>query len=120
MPPEQAQTWVTEAAENHTDPRINAAFLLAPSLGPLLAEASLSAITQPVAVCWADADTTAPPTTNAHRYTAAIPAATGFSAGADTGHYTFVNDDPQDIPTRDRVAAAAAAFFDRHLRRPGR
>ncbi|AZQ40073.1 hypothetical protein EJ357_47415 [Streptomyces cyaneochromogenes] len=118
IPPEQLQAWVTESAADHTDSRIDAAFLLAPSLGPLLDEASLSAIKQPVAVWWADADATAPPATNAHRYSAAIPTATGYSAGADTGHYTFVNDDTQDTPTRDRVAAAAAAFFDRHLRRP--
>lgn len=115
MSPEDVARWPEEAGRDFTDERVQAGFLVCPSVALLLAEASLSAIEEPVAVRWAGADDIAPPRENAEVYERLIPAADGQSVGAEVGHYAFLADHPVHAEVREQVAAEAVAFFDVRL-----
>jgi predicted dienelactone hydrolase len=108
-------TWPEEAGRDYADGRVLAGFLVCPSVALLLADESLSAIEQPVAVRWAGADDIAPPQENAEVYARSIPSADGQSVGAEVGHYAFLADQPVHAEVREQVAAEAVAFFDARL-----
>lgn len=107
--------WPERAAADLRDPRVRAAVLLCPALGPMITAESLADVTVPVAVRWAGADTITPATENAKRYTALIPGADGDCAAEEAEHYWFLRHVPEGAPVRDRVAADTVAFLTRHL-----
>ncbi len=78
-------------ASSFRDPRVRAAFAMAPALGPAFVPASLEAIALPVAIVAGDADAIAPVDRNARFYAGKIPHAelTIFPGGV--GHYVFVD-----------------------------
>jgi predicted dienelactone hydrolase len=117
---------------SYRDPRIRAAFAIAPALGPAVTPASLGAITAAVAIVAGESDSVVPVDANAKSYAAKIPHAqlTILPGGVD--HYTFVDDCTEagraalplicvDNPGVDRKAVhtttidLAAKFFAGHL-----
>jgi predicted dienelactone hydrolase len=79
------------AGESYRDPRIHAAFAIAPALGPAFTPESLKAINIPLAIVAGGADSIVPVDANAKYYAANIPQAelTILPGGVD--HYTFVD-----------------------------
>jgi len=114
------------------DPRIKAAFLIAPALGPALSVASPRQVQVPVTVIYGSADAIAPPRSNALFIGASIPGAALIPL-QDVGHYDFLSECSETgrrqgliycqdgagttrPETHRRTAAAAIEFFDRALR----
>lgn len=113
------------------DPRIRAAFAIAPVIGPAVTPASLAAITIPVAIVAGAADSIAPVDANAKYYASRIPhAELTIFPGAD--HYVFLDEctaagrsviaplctDPSGVDRRqvhDATVALAATFFGDHF-----
>lgn len=109
--------WAELAGQDRRDARVRAAFLLCPSLGPLVDEASLASIEVPVAVRWAASDEIAPSEENGMRYAELIPGADGDAVGtSESGHYGFVLPDQVDPIARADAVRDSVAFFDRSLR----
>ncbi|MFF8379297.1 alpha/beta hydrolase family protein [Streptomyces sp. NPDC015661] len=106
---------VADGGRAQGDARVRAAFLVCPGAADLVTGASLAGVDRPVEIRWGDADTIAPPETNALRYLDAVPGAGGRSVGATTGHYDFLGDNPDGAGARREVAADAVAFFRAHL-----
>jgi predicted dienelactone hydrolase len=115
------------------DPRIKAAFLIAPALVEGLDPASLGRIGIPASIVQGDADPVAPPATNGVLAAHLIPGAT-LKLLPGVGHYDFLSecgptafktiasycvDGPgaSRAQTHQTTAAAAVAFFDRVLAR---
>lgn len=112
---EDAVGWADTAALSHADERVTAAFLVCPSMGPLVTDESLAAVTAATAVRWGGADTVTPPRENGMRYAAGIPGSDGQSAGEDVRHGVFYGSKATDAPVRQRVAAEAVEFFRKRL-----
>jgi len=74
-----------------SDPRVRAAFLIAPAIGPGLDPASLARVGAPVEVVYGTADTVAPPASNALLFAQAIPGAQ-LVALPGAGHYDFLSE----------------------------
>ena len=115
------------------DPRVKAAFVIAPAVIQGVDFDSLRRIDKPVAIALGDADTVAPPPTNGELAAKLIPGAT-IDVLPGVRHYDFLPDcgpggailpaaycaenpgvDRQ--AAHDRVTHEAIAFFDRTLRR---
>lgn len=111
LPRERYPAVLAEAASDWTDGRVRAAFLVCPAIGDLLTTESLAAIDRPVDIRWGEADTIAPPQSNALRYLTNIRTATGRSAGTEVRHYDFLGENPDGAVTRDQVASDAVEFF---------
>lgn len=114
------------------DPRVKAAFTIAPAVIEAIDFDSLRGIRKPVAIALGDADTVAPPPTNGELAAKLIPGAT-IDVIPGVRHYDFLPDcGPRasvlpaaycaESPgvdrqaTHDRVIREAVAFFDRTLR----
>ncbi|MGN6528166.1 MAG: alpha/beta hydrolase family protein [Burkholderiaceae bacterium] len=114
------------------EPRVRAAFLVAPALGEAIAEASLADVHVPMEVVYGEADAIVPPSTNALRIAHGVAAATTLALPG-VGHYDFLSEcgafgreaaadycaETPSAPrarTHAQVEAAAVAFFDRTLR----
>jgi predicted dienelactone hydrolase len=114
------------------DPRICAVFAIAPALGGAFTPAGLAEVSIPVAIVVGQADTVAPPPTNAQRFARGIPGATLTVLPGQVGHYTFLSEGTaygkQISPTfcldhasidraavHKQVAQMAAEFFAQHL-----
>lgn len=114
---------------SHRDPRIRAAFSIAPVLGPALAKASLEGIAVPVRIVVGDADDQAVPATTARPVASAIKGAE-LAVLPKVTHYAFLAPctalgrtvakpicvDPEGVDRaalHAQVGADAAAFFGR-------
>jgi predicted dienelactone hydrolase len=114
------------------DPRVKAAFLIAPAVIQGIDFASLRRISAPVAIALGDADPIAPPKTNGEFAAKLVPGAT-IDILPNVRHYDFLSEcapaglvDAKpyctDLPgvsraqTHERVEHEAVAFFDRILR----
>lgn len=113
--PEELDAIAEEGGADVRDARVRAGFMMAPAIGQVVTEASLSAIEAPVTVLWGDADDNTPPEANARIYAAAIPHAAGRSVGREAGHFDFHGDFPEGEAVRAAVAREAVEFFARHL-----
>jgi predicted dienelactone hydrolase len=117
---------------NWRDPRIKAALLIAPALGPALNAASLQRIGIPVEVIYGTADPVAPAASNALLIGRSIPGA-GLIPLQGVGHYDFLSECSEGArqarvvycadglgttrrETHARSSSAAIAFFDATLR----
>jgi predicted dienelactone hydrolase len=115
-----------------SDPRVKAAFTIAPAVIQAIDFDSLRAIRRPVAIALGEADTVAPPGTNGELAAKLVPGAT-IDVIPGVGHYTFLPDcgpGSSVLPAaycsekpgvsrdaaHDRVTREAIAFFDRTLR----
>jgi predicted dienelactone hydrolase len=78
-------------AKSYRDPRIRAAFAMAPALGPAVTAASLAAIKIPVTIVAGAADSVMPVETNAKSYAGKIPHAALTIFPGTVDHYTFVD-----------------------------
>jgi predicted dienelactone hydrolase len=116
---------------DYRDPRIRAAFAMAPVFGPMLTRESLAAVNAPVHIVVGAADEQATPDDNARALAKAIPRAE-LDVIPDAGHYVFLPQcnwrgmmfasaicgDPAGVKRRAvhaRVATDAIAFFGRAL-----
>ncbi|GHA70414.1 alpha/beta hydrolase family protein [Streptomyces termitum] len=104
------------AGADLSDPRVRAAFQVAPGLGRLVTPESLAAIRTPLGVRWAGADDICPYEQDVRPYLEHVPAADGASVGPAVRHDDFFADEPADPGARERAATAAVAFFAAHLR----
>jgi predicted dienelactone hydrolase len=105
------------AAADVSDARVEAAFLVAPGMGSLLAPPSLAGVRVPVEVRWGDADTTNPFDRDVRPFLDLIPGASGAEVGPGVDHPDFIEAFTPDRPdARDRVASDAVRFFDVRLR----
>jgi predicted dienelactone hydrolase len=129
---ERVKTALTHAGDSQRDPRVKAAFAIAPVMGPAMTDDSLAHIDVPVRIVVGSADDQAVPAVNGIPIAGRIP---GSSVEVLTGvtHYAFLPDctpkgrdvvkllcaDPEGMDRNElhrRVAAEAVAFFDRTLR----
>ena len=115
VPESVAADWIAAAGRDHTDDRVQAGFLLAPAIGPLLDPDSLRRVDRPVAVRWGGADTAVVPEQNAVRYATLIPEADGRSVGAGIGHAEFTDGYRSGRAMRALVGSDSATFFQAHL-----
>jgi predicted dienelactone hydrolase len=116
-----------------SDPRVKAAFTIAPAVIQALDFESLRRISKPVAIALGDADTVAPPPTNGELAAKLIPGA-AIDVIPGVGHYDFIPEcgpgaaalpaaycaDKPGVSRRaahERVAGEAVVFFDKTLRR---
>ena len=114
------------------DPRVKAAFVIAPAVIQGIRFESLRTIRKPVAIALGDADTVAPPKTNGELAASLIPGAT-IDVLPGVRHYDFLPDcgpGASVLPAaycaespgvsrqaaHDRVTREAISFFDRTLR----
>jgi predicted dienelactone hydrolase len=128
---QRAQASLRRADQSFRDPRVGAAFAIAPVLGPALNPVSLASISIPVRVVVGTADDQAVPDVTARPVAQMIPRA-DLELIPGAGHYTFLAPcslrgrvfvrplcvDGEGIDRRDvhaRVAAGARRFFDRSL-----
>jgi predicted dienelactone hydrolase len=122
-------------AREHTDlhdPRVRAAFLIAPAVIQGIDFDSLRRIKAPVAIALGDADPIAPPKTNGETAAKLVPGAT-IDILPNVRHYDFLSECAPaglvyskpyctDLPgvsraeTHERVEREAVAFFDKTLR----
>jgi predicted dienelactone hydrolase len=77
--------------KSYRDPRIRAAFAMAPALGPAVTAASLVAIKIPVAIVAGEADSVVPVDASAKYYAGKIPHAALTIFPGEVDHYTFVD-----------------------------
>jgi predicted dienelactone hydrolase len=132
----RVKTAITHMGEPLRDPRVKAAFAIAPVMGPMFTPDSLAHIEVPVRMVVGSADNQAVPTVNAEPIAARIPGSVVEVLPGVT-HYTFLPEctvigrnvaklfcvDPDGVDRSEvhrRVAAEAVAFFDRTLQRSGR
>ena len=119
-----------QAGRSYRDPRVRAAFAIAPALGPAFVSESLSALDIPVQILAGQDDEIVPLATNARFFARAIPRATLELLPG--GHYTFLATctdtgrlaqpvlctDPAHVDrevTHRRASELAARFFERTL-----
>lgn len=122
-----------ERTADLSDPRIRAAFVIAPAVIQGIRFESLRALKKPVAIALGDADTVAPPSTNGELAASLIPGAT-IDVLPGVRHYDFLplcGPGSSVLPAaycaespgvdrqaaHDRVIREAIAFFDKTLRR---
>jgi predicted dienelactone hydrolase len=112
------------AAQDHAIPQVRAAFAMAPAIVQALDPSSLSAMRLPVMIVAGNADTVAPPATNAEVAVRAIPGAV-LELLPKVGHYDFLSDctpagleavpickvEAPKAGTHQRAIEAAKAFF---------
>jgi predicted dienelactone hydrolase len=120
---------------DYRDPRIRAAFVMAPVFGPMLTSESLAAVNAPVRIVVGSADEQATPDDNARAIARGIARAE-LDVIPEAGHYVFLPQcnergmrfvseicaDPPGVKRQAvhaRVATQAITFFDRTLA-PGR
>lgn len=115
------------------DQRIKAVFAMAPALGyGFTSKAQVSAITIPVFIVGAKADSMAPVATNAAHFKKLLPQAGYYVTEAKAGHYVFLNEGTEEMKKQapiffrdvegvdrkqihDRVIALAVQFFKSNL-----
>ena len=124
---------VSHSHESFRDPRIRAAFAIAPVLGPAMTKTSLAEIKVPVRIIVGSKDDQASPDANARPLASAIPNAE-LEVLPNVTHYTFLArcnllgkvvarsfcTDPDQIDREEvhrRVGTDALKFFDRTLQR---
>ncbi|MGF6651961.1 putative dienelactone hydrolase [Paraburkholderia youngii] len=78
------------SGDSYRDPRVKAAFAIAPALGEAFNSSSFKEVTIPVALLAGEADTTAPVNTNIHRIAGFMPQAT-VTMVPGASHYTFMD-----------------------------
>jgi predicted dienelactone hydrolase len=127
---------VSHSHESFRDPRIRAAFAIAPALGPAMTKASLADVTVPVRIIVGSNDDQAVPDVNARPIAAAIPNAE-LEIIPNVAHYTFLarcslwgkvvarslctdRDGIDREEVHRRVGTDAVRFFDRTLLPSGR
>jgi predicted dienelactone hydrolase len=103
-----------QAGSDLADPRVDAVFAIAPGWAHLLTPPSLRNMTVPVEVHWGGADRIAP-LDEIRPYLDLIPQVVGHCIGPEVRHEDLIPAVVVDPAVRDRVGAAAADFFDRHL-----
>jgi predicted dienelactone hydrolase len=115
--PADVDAAVERAGADLRDPRVNAAFVVAPGGTALLRQESLAAIGVPVGLRWGGADTVNPVEQDVRPLLDAVPGATGAEIGPDVTHHDLIAPlTPGSAGERARVGADAVAFFDTHLR----
>ncbi len=125
---------IERSGDSFRDPRVKAAFAIAPVLGPALTAASLAAIEVPVRIVVGAQDAMAPADITARPVAAAIPNAQ-LEILPSVSHYTFLAScdlsgrllargicvDPDNVDrnaVHRMVSGEALAFFNRFLPRP--
>lgn len=123
---------VATQANDRDDPRVDAAVLIAPALGALLANDSLRRVTEPVLILQGSADDTTPADENADRFAERLPTARtvrlegvdhnaflGLCGSAARERYaTLCTEDGNRTDTHLDAIAAVTAFFDETLAAP--
>jgi predicted dienelactone hydrolase len=79
------------ANKSYRDPRIRAAFAIAPALGPAVTPESLAAIDIPTTIVAGASDSVVPVDANARYYATKMPRAALTIFPGDVDHYTFVD-----------------------------
>ncbi len=103
-------------AENYyTEPRIKAAFALAPALGYGFTEESLKKIGVPVKIVVGDKDIVAPAETSSDYYAKYIPNSSLTILPGERGHYTKPVSTAQMRKELEEVASIALSFFNAEL-----
>lgn len=115
LPEDRLRAALADAGSDVSDPRVRAAFQVAPSDGGRMTRESLAGVNVPFEIRWGGADTIAPFATDARPYLDRIPGASGRSAGPSVRHEDFFQHEPAGAAVRTRVAADAVGFFRRRL-----
>ncbi|XIE78051.1 hypothetical protein AB6O49_07295 [Streptomyces sp. SBR177] len=101
---EESRAGTQAAGADLSDPRVRAAFLVAPGLGALVTPESLAAVRVPVGLRWGGADTVNPYEVDTRPYREHIPTASGHSAARTCATTTS---SPWSPPTRTPASGSA-------------
>lgn len=85
------QASLARSGDSFRDPRIRAAFLMAPALGQAFGPANLREVRIPLAILTGAADSTVPVASNAKWYASQLTQAE-LELVPDAGHYVFINE----------------------------
>lgn len=88
----ETQASLARSGASFRDPRIRAAFLLAPALGQAFGAATLRALDIPLAIMAGDGDSVVPVASNARWYASQLPQAEFELVGGGAGHYVFLDE----------------------------
>ena len=92
LPPSpEALKSIAQSAASYRDPRIKAAFAMAPALGEAFTQSDLAAVEIPLEIVVGDGDVTVPFRTNAVRYGQLLPSAKVTILPGGISHYTFTD-----------------------------
>jgi predicted dienelactone hydrolase len=111
LPPDDIEAAIAAAGADLSDPRVRAAFLVAPGAGPLLTPESLAGIDVPVAVRWGGADDLNPYDVDVRPHVDLVPGVDARCVGPDVRHQDFIAPLVADPTVRDAVAREAAGFL---------
>jgi predicted dienelactone hydrolase len=111
VPPGEIDAAAAASGADLADPRVRAAFLVAPAVGALMTPESLAGIRVPVAVRWAGADDVNPYDTDVRAYVDLVPGVDARCVGPDVRHQDFIAPLVADATIRGAVAREAVAFL---------
>ncbi|MBB3088331.1 alpha/beta hydrolase family protein [Nocardioides albus] len=115
-PPNRWPTALDRACSDLRDPRVAAAFVVAPGLGALMTRASLTDVSIPIEVRWGDADTTNPFDLDVRPLLDHVPDIHGHEVGTGVRHEHFIEPlTPDRADVRTSVASDAVQFFTERL-----
>jgi predicted dienelactone hydrolase len=118
--PSEVPTLLARAADTYLDGRVQAAFLICPGAGRLLAPESLRAVRCPVHIVYGDHDTITSPPEILDAYATHVPGALARSLGP-VGHDDFIPHATSRGPAvRAQAAEQALQFFDETRGQRGR
>jgi predicted dienelactone hydrolase len=111
LTPADVDAAVAASGSDRTDPRVGAAFLVAPAIGALLTPESLAGVRVPMAVRWAGADDVNPYDTDVRAYVELVPGVDARCVGPQVRHQDFIAPLVPDPAVRDAVGRDAASFL---------
>jgi predicted dienelactone hydrolase len=111
VPADEIDAAAAASGADLADPRVRAAFLVAPAVGALMTPESLAAVRVPVAVRWAGADDVNPYDTDVRAYVDLVPGVDARCVGPHVRHQDFIAPLVADATIRDRVARDAVSFL---------
>ena len=111
LTPAELEAAAAASGADLADPRIGAAFLVAPAVGALMTPESLAGVRVPVAVRWAGADDVNPYDTDVQAYADLVPGADVRCVGPGVRHQDFIAPLVADGTIRDAVGRDAASFL---------
>ena len=111
LEPAVVESAASASGADLTDPRVRAAFLVAPGAGALLTPESLAGGRVPVAVRWGGADHGNPYDVDVRPYVDLVPGVDARCVGPDVRHQDFIAPLVADPAVRDAVARDAVSFL---------
>ena len=109
--PARIEAAAAESGADRADPRVAAAFLVAPAAGALMTPESLAGVRVPTAVRWGGADDINPYELDVQAYVELVPGIDAECVGPGVRHQDFIAPLVADPAVRDAVGREAVTFL---------